>query len=389
MTKASNHKEYLEKVFNLVGNEYEILEGYVKSNIKLLTKHNVCGTLYYVSPNKFLIGRRCPFCRYEVGKNNKKNIAENRLRGLKEKISDIDNGDFCFVDGEYSVDKSFITVLHISCNRTFRMVASNFLTKQYCPLCKKEATMLKHHKTHEQFIKDMYDTYGNEYEVLGTYINSKTHVLIKHICGYKWNITPSNILGGYGCPECDRKRKQTAYNKTQETFEKEVEIIGYGEYEVIGKYETNGKKISIKHKICGRVYDVLPGNFLRGDWCPYCHCRSKGEKRIHQFFKAKNIHIEKNYTFKNCRRKNALSFDVGFYREDGQLVLIEYNGSQHYFMSEFFGGEKKFKEQQENDATKIKYCADNNIPLIIIPYWEYDNIEKILEQELLSSLERR
>lgn len=33
-------------------------------------------------------------------------------------------------------------------------------------------------------------------------------------------------------------------------------------------------------------------------------------------------------------------------------------------------------------CVKNKFCKDNNIKLIRIPYWEYDNIEKILIKEL-------
>ena len=31
---------------------------------------------------------------------------------------------------------------------------------------------------------------------------------------------------------------------------------------------------------------------------------------------------------------------------------------------------------------KTQYCNDNNIKLIRIPYWDFNNIEKILKKEL-------
>lgn len=34
----------------------------------------------------------------------------------------------------------------------------------------------------------------------------------------------------------------------------------------------------------------------------------------------------------------------------------------------------------------MKYCNDNNIDILIIPYWEYDNIEKILEPYVKKAL---
>ena len=42
----------------------------------------------------------------------------------------------------------------------------------------------------------------------------------------------------------------------------------------------------------------------------------------------------------------------------------------------------KLKNTQNVDNIKSQYCKDNNIKLIIIPYFEFDNIEKILKKEL-------
>ena len=36
-----------------------------------------------------------------------------------------------------------------------------------------------------------------------------------------------------------------------------------------------------------------------------------------------------------------------------------------------------------NDSIKRKYVKNNNIRLLEIPYWEFDNIEEILKSRLL------
>ena len=68
-------------------------------------------------------------------------------------------------------------------------------------------------------------------------------------------------------------------------------------------------------------------------------------------------------------------------------TCIEYNGEQHYIPVDFAGkgkewAENKLKNTQNVDNIKSRYCKDNNIKLIIIPYFEFDNIEKILKKEL-------
>lgn len=64
--------------------------------------------------------------------------------------------------------------------------------------------------------------------------------------------------------------------------------------------------------------------------------------------------------------------------------MIEYNGQQHYFPVRFnnstteIQAENNFKIQQIHDNSKIEYSIQNKIPLLIIPYWELNNIEKLL-----------
>ena len=63
-------------------------------------------------------------------------------------------------------------------------------------------------------------------------------------------------------------------------------------------------------------------------------------------------------------------------------MCIEYNGKQHYVKSEIYGGEKRFKNQIKNDSIKKKFCEDSGISLLIIPYTQKKDIEKILKKFL-------
>ena len=63
-------------------------------------------------------------------------------------------------------------------------------------------------------------------------------------------------------------------------------------------------------------------------------------------------------------------------------ILIEYDGQQHFKPIDFAGkGEewaiKNMLETQRRDNIKTQYCKDNNIKLIRIPYFEFENIEQI------------
>ena len=132
---------------------------------------------------------------------------------------------------------------------------------------------------------------------------------------------------------------------------------------------------------CGHNWKATPGH--RADLknprrCPKCN-ESKGEKRIAEILDKYNIKYEQEKWFDDCRNKKPLRFD--FYLLDYNIP-IEYQGIQHYEPIKAFGGKKAFKRRQKRDKIKQKYCQKNKIPLIAIPYTEFDNIETILQKKL-------
>lgn len=125
-------------------------------------------------------------------------------------------------------------------------------------------------------------------------------------------------------------------------------------------------------------------NSIKCDFrCPDCVVYI-GEKEIENILLKYNIKYILQYKFENCRSIKPLPFD--FYLPDCN-VLIEYDGEGHYFPVNFGGMDNdkaldRFIGQKVRDTIKNIYCEQNNIKLIRIPYWDYDNIEEILKQEL-------
>lgn len=111
-----------------------------------------------------------------------------------------------------------------------------------------------------------------------------------------------------------------------------------------------------------------------------CGCiSSKGEWKIGSLLKELNIEYYPQKTFDSCRfpNTNALAkFD--FYLEELN-ILIEYNGIQHYEYREETSGwntKENFEITQYRDQFKINWCKENNIKLIIIPYTDFDKLDK-------------
>jgi hypothetical protein len=64
MPRQKTHEEFLQQVFDLVEDEYTVLESYQRTATKISFKHNLenCGNIFMVRPADFLRGTRCPKC---------------------------------------------------------------------------------------------------------------------------------------------------------------------------------------------------------------------------------------------------------------------------------------------------------------------------------------
>ena len=109
---------------------------------------------------------------------------------------------------------------------------------------------------------------------------------------------------------------------------------------------------------------------------------SFGENKIRKFLKSKKIKFFEEYKFSDCINIRPLRFDFYLPKKN---ICIEYDGRFHFEMKEDFYGDKAEQvllENQQRDKIKDEYCFKNNIKLIRIPYWEFENIEEILVKEL-------
>lgn len=137
---------------------------------------------------------------------------------------------------------------------------------------------------------------------------------------------------------------------------------------------------------CGNECDVNGAN-LRTGKTQSCGCLlSKGELAISTILRDNNIDFSTQQIFHNLvdeKTGNPLRFD--FYIEEN--YLIEFDGQQHFFPIEIFGGQEQFEIQKERDMKKNKWCEENHIPLIRIPYTKFNTL--CIEDLLLESTQFR
>ena len=123
--------------------------------------------------------------------------------------------------------------------------------------------------------------------------------------------------------------------------------------------------------------------FLKTPKCPICENNiSLGEKIVGKALNKFNLNFIREYGIEDCKYINTLRFDFGVIKDDVLLCLIEYDGESHYFPLYDNKEIKHFIQVRERDKTKNEYCEENNIPLIRIPFWELNDIEKYLKKRL-------
>lgn len=132
---------------------------------------------------------------------------------------------------------------------------------------------------------------------------------------------------------------------------------------------------------CGKIISVS-SNHLKGGQ-KSCGCeKSKGEFLLKGLLTKLNINFETQKTFSNLKGDKDFPLKIDFYLPE-QKCAIEFQGSQHYMLNDYFGGEETFKKQQRYDELKRQYCKENNICLIEIPYTDYNKIDiKYLEEKI-------
>lgn len=223
-------------------------------------------------------------------------------------------------------------------------------------------------------VKEYIELFG--YTLLSEkYVNARTKIKIKCKHGHIQEVTLNSFkTNNGGCRKCADLKEIKRKRYTIKEIDK---YLNDANYTLLSKdYTCNKDKLLIK---CdkGHIFEMSFSKFKNANHrCPECNV-SKGENKIDIILHKNNIKHIHQYKIDDCKNIYSLPFD--FYLEDYD-VLIEYQGEQHFEPIKYFGGIEKFKKQIINDSIKKYYCIENNIKLIQIPYWEFDNIKYIMKE---------
>lgn len=304
-----SNEQFIEEIYNLVGNEYTVISNYknTKTKIEFIHNNNSCNYhTFSMTPNSFLRGQRCPKCNGNIKLTHDEFV---------ERVKYLTNNEYSVI-GKYIDSSTKVKMKHNICGHIYDVKPNKFTSGRRCPNCNGGTK-----KTHEKFILEVNDKVGNEYSVLGKYINSKTKVLMKHNeCSHEWEVNPTAFLCGSRCPKC---------------------------------VESKGEK-GISEWLCKN--SIINESQYKFDDC-------KNTRRLPFDFAIFNKNKELILLIEYDGMQHFEPVNFGGMTEDEML--------------------ENFKTTQHHDQIKNTYCITNNIPLLRIPYWEFKNIEEILHNELL------
>lgn len=377
--KKKTTMQFKTEIYKLVGNDYEVLSEYEGSNTYIKMRHIKCNFEYSIKPKHFLYSNvRCLYCNG--------NMKKMDTEIFKNKIYDLVKDEYVVLSEYINANAKILMKHNINtCLFEWEITPNSFLNNNArCPKCAGN-----YHKDTEYFKKEIYNLVKDEYYLIDEYVNNITKIRIKHnTCETMFSIIPTAFLQGQRCPTCSKKihieQMKLYLRKTHQKFLEEIYSLVGNEYLVLEKYNGSHTKILMNHNDinCNKNFYMRPSSFICGNRCPYCNI-SKGEEKIKNFLKNNNINYTQQYKFDNCKNKNSLPFDFAIFDKQNNLkLLIEYDGELHYKTVDRFGGKEKLKKQQFNDKIKTKYCKENNIPLLRIPYWDFSNLGDILKNNL-------
>lgn len=281
-------------------------------------------------------------------------------------------GDDYQVLSEYKNNKEKVTFLHKTCGRTFEMAPYNFLySGQRCSKCNSNFG-----KITLDDVKEVATERGLEC-LEDQYINRSTKMKCRCLkCNDIFYINFADMkYKGNGCAKCAGNKKLTFEFVVSEFAKEGVTVLSSKE-----DYKNVHSNLLLKHE-CGFKYRNNYNNFRNGQRCPRCSARNAaGGKSMAVLFiinilLENGIDFETEKKFPDLKDKRSLRYD--FYLKDYNL-LIEYNGSQHFKISEMFN-EEYHENMERNYQKKIEYAKENGYDFLELNYNE-NPIQKLADK---------
>ena len=368
------HKLTLEECQSRVrsiSDNITVLE-YTSAAIPVKCKCELCGNVWLEPSKNLYRGSNCPQC---TKRKKDKWAPDDFFNKVSEVLPTVE------VTGLFGRVKDRLHCRCLVCGREWESTGINLLQGHGCDACAHKYCASLRNKTHAQFVAELHEVDAS-IELLGEYRNAKAHIACRcKECGFEWKAQPTNLLQGYGCPQCGRKRFGEAHRKTQAEFISDL-CARNPDISLISSYTASHDVVTLKCDLCGAEWMIQATSALnQACGCPVCH-GSNGEKAIAAHLHDMGIMFDPQKRFDDLRGVGGGKLSYDFYVPDFG-VLIEYQGQYHDGSANNQTSEQ-FEKQHAHDVLKRNYAKQNGYDLLEIWYYDFKKIRSILEQKFLS-----
>jgi hypothetical protein len=247
-------------------------------------------------------------------------------------------------------------------------------------MCKSDAIKSAHHKTHEQFVKDL-SRVTDKIIIIGRYNGATTDTEFQCDKGHIWSAQPNNVLNGTECPYCTGKSVLIGYNDMWTTRPDVAKLLknpedGY-QYSC-----SSGIRLEFVCPDCKTVVDRKPCTIsYYGFSCQVCSDNISYPNKFGRAF-LKQLPIKNHKCEYQPDWAKPYSYD-NFFEYNGNQYILEMDGGLHYRSGEAF--HKPLEERQRIDCLKTFLAIENGVNIIRINCLE-SNCEYIKDYILNSEL---
>lgn len=292
---------------------------------------------------------------------------------------------FDYSNAAYTNRDAEISIKCNVCGTVFRQTPHNHLTctQGGCPTCRYSYVAKSESIPFEEFVARSIEVHGNKYTYhKDSYFGIKNKTTITCPIHGDFEQQAMAHANGSGCNLCGNISISNTLTLNTDIFKQRAVAVHGDEYDYSKSiYIGNATPLTIICKKHGE-FEMKPCDHWKGHGCPVCHS-SSGERLIRAFLVNNNIEFVQEFLVKNVYS----SSDKKWFRVDFFLpqhnIFIEFNGKQHYEPIDLWGGEKQFEIQKARDEAVRKYCIENGINLIEIPYTDISNIDAILTERII------
>ncbi len=349
-----NSEKFIEMAKEIHGDKYlynKVI--YVGSKEKVEIICPIHGS-FWVTPNHHITNKSgCPACSGCVKKTNRQFIDEAKLvHGDKYDYSKI----------EYKNNRTKVCIICPN-HGEFWQNPHDHLRGIGCKKCWFDRHTKGQTLSKEQFLERCYKKHGNKYDYSKVeYVKLDVPVIITCPLHGEFIQKPEYHLEGEGCPKCGRIKANNSISYSQDEFVKKCSKIHNNKYDYsLVKYNRSSDIVTI---ICPEhgEFKHKAANHLMGQGCQKCGFKSQLFlfEKLTSFFKNECFSWE--YRAKWLGRQR-IDICIEKYK-----IAIEYDGQQHFYPIDHFGGESEFKKRVKYDALKERLCEENGFKLFRIKY---------------------